>query len=257
MVSAKGRVRIGTSGYQYKHWKGLFYPADLPQKQWFSHYAAHFDTVEINNTFYRLPEAETFDAWRKQAPSGFLYVIKFSRYGSHLKRLKEPRATLKLFLERVGHLQHLLGPILVQLPPNWRVDVGRLAEFLQAAPRSLRWAIEFRDPSWLCEEIYALLESHNSALCIHDIIKDHPRRITADWVYLRFHGRNYGGSYTAEQLKAEAKWIKRQAADAKDVYVYFNNDLHGHAVTNAADLRRYVGAGLYAAGMTSRIVTKG
>ncbi|HEX2228973.1 MAG TPA: DUF72 domain-containing protein [Candidatus Binatia bacterium] len=245
MLSPKGRLRVGTSGYQYKHWKRLFYPADLPQKQWFAYYARHFDTVEINNTFYGLPAGETFDAWRKQAPAGFLYVIKFSRYGSHLKRLKDPRAILKVFLERAERLQDLLGPILVQLPPNWRVDVPRLAEFLDAAPHSLRWAVEFRDPSWLCDEIFTLLERHNSALCIHDIIKDHPRRLTADWVYLRFHGRNYSGSYTPEQLKAEAKWIKRQLGAAKDVYVYFNNDLGGHAVSNAADLKRYVQGELY------------
>jgi uncharacterized protein YecE (DUF72 family) len=245
MVATKGKVRIGTSGYQYKHWKGLFYPTDIAQKQWFTHYAKHFDTVEINNTFYGLPAPETFDAWRKQAPPGFLYVIKFSRYGSHLKRLKDPRATLRVFLERAERLRDLLGPILVQLPPNWRVDVPRLAEFLDAAPLSLRWAVEFRDPSWLCEEIFTLLESHNSALCIHDMIKDHPRRITADWTYLRFHGRNYSGSYAPEQLQAEAKWIDRQVAAAKDVYAYFNNDLHGHAVTNAADLRRYVHGALY------------
>jgi uncharacterized protein YecE (DUF72 family) len=245
MVSSKGKVRIGTSGYQYKHWKGLFYPTDLPQKQWFTHYATQFDTVEINNTFYGLPAPKTFDAWRKQAPPGFLYVIKFSRYGSHLKRLKDPHATLRVFLERAERLRHLLGPILVQLPPNWRVDVPRLADFLEAAPLSLRWAVEFRDPSWLCEEIFTLLESHNSALCIHDMIKDHPRRITADWTYLRFHGRNYSGCYTPEQLQAEAKWIERQVAGAKDVYAYFNNDLHGHAVTNAADLRRYVDGALH------------
>jgi uncharacterized protein YecE (DUF72 family) len=245
MVSPKGRARIGTSGYQYKHWKGLFYPGDLPQKQWFAYYAKHFDTVEINNTFYGLPSAETFDAWRKHAPPGFLFALKFSRYGSHLKRLKDPRATIKLFLERAKHLRNLLGPILVQLPPNWRVDPPRLRDFLRAAPRPMRWAVEFRDPSWLCEETFRVLESHNAALCIHDMIKDHPRRITADWVYLRFHGQHYGGSYTPEYLQVEAKWIQQQLAEAKDVYAYFNNDAQGHAVTNAADLKRYVHGELF------------
>jgi uncharacterized protein YecE (DUF72 family) len=240
MGSAKGRARIGTSGYQYKHWKGSFYPPECPQKGWFAYYAERFDTVEINNTFYGLPSAETFVSWRRQAPPGFLFVLKFSRYGTHLKRLKDPAATIDLFLERARRLRDLLGPILVQLPPNWRVDAARLAGFLDAAPRSLRWAIEFRDRSWLCEEIFALLERHEAALCIHDMIKDHPRRITAGWTYLRFHGQNYGGSYTAEQLRGEAKWIKKQLADGIDVYSFFNNDAHGHAVTNAADLRRYV-----------------
>ena len=241
MVSRKGRIRIGTSGYQYKHWKGMFYATDLPQKRWFAYYANHFDTVEINNTFYGLPSAETFDAWHKQAPPGFLYVLKFSRYGSHLKRLKDPRATIKIFLERAKRLNTLLGPVLVQLPPKWRVDSRRLRDFLQAAPRSIRWAVEFRDPSWLCEEVFALLQTHNAALCIHDMIKDHPRRITADWIYLRFHGQRYSGSYTPEQLQAEAAWIRHQLADGKDVYAYFNNDAQGHAITNATDLKRYVG----------------
>jgi uncharacterized protein YecE (DUF72 family) len=240
VVSPQGRVRIGTSGYQYKHWKGLFYPAELAQKQWFAYYAKQFDTVEINNTFYRLPSAETFDAWRDQAPPGFLFVLKFSRYGSHLKRLKDPHATIKLFLERATHLHDLLGPVLVQLPPNWRVDAERLGSFLKAAPRSVRWAVEFRDPSWLCEEIFTLLKNHNAALCIHDMITDHPRRVTADWVYLRYHGQHYSGSYTSAQLRSEAKWIRQQLSQAKDVYAYFNNDAQGHAVTNAADLKRYL-----------------
>jgi uncharacterized protein YecE (DUF72 family) len=234
------RVRIGTSGYQYKHWKGLFYPGDLPQKRWFAHYSNQFDTVELNNTFYRLPAAETFDAWRKQAPKGFLFVLKFSRYGSHLKRLRDARATIDIFLERACHLQDLLGPILVQLPPHWNVDVPRLRDFLEAAPRSVRWAVEFRDSSWLCDDIFAVLETHGAALCIHDMIRNHPRTITADWVYLRFHGQRYNGCYSAASLQAEARWIQEQRAASRDVYAYFNNDIGGHAVTNAADLRRYV-----------------
>jgi uncharacterized protein YecE (DUF72 family) len=219
----------------------------LPPKRWFAYYAKHFDTVEINNTFYGLPSPETFDGWRKQCPRGFLYVLKFSRYGSHLKRLKDPQATIKRFLERACRLGKLLGPILVQLPPNWRADPDRLAGFLKAAPHSIRWAFEFRDASWLSEEIFTLLETHNAALCIHDMIKHHPRRITADWVYLRFHGDHYSGSYTAQQLQEQAGWIKQQSAAGRDVFAYFNNDIHGHAITNAADLRRYVHGKLYSA----------
>jgi uncharacterized protein YecE (DUF72 family) len=240
MVVKKARVRIGTSGYQYRHWKRLFYPQELPQREWFAYYAKHFDTVEINNTFYGLPAEQTFVAWRKQAPPGFLYALKFSRYGSHLKRLKDPQATIRTFLQRARRLGKFLGPILVQLPPNWRVDPDRLAGFVKTAPRRVRWAFEFRDASWLCEEIFAILEGHNAALCIHDMIENHPRRVTADWVYLRFHGRHYSGSYTAQQLEAEGNWIKQQLANGRDVYAYFNNDAQGYAVTNASDLRRYV-----------------
>jgi uncharacterized protein YecE (DUF72 family) len=236
----QGQFRIGTSGYQYKHWRGLFYPRDLPGRAWFAYYARHFDTVEINNTFYGLPAAETFSAWRRQAPPGFVYVLKFSRYGSHLKRLKDPRATIKNFLQPARRLGKFLGPILVQLPPNWRVDADRLAGFLRVAPRSVRWALEFRDPSWLCEEIFFVLQSHNAALCIHDMIKDHPRRLTADWAYLRFHGQHYGGSYAPEALAAEAEWINQQLSAGRDVFAYFNNDAQGHAVGNAADLRSCV-----------------
>ena len=236
----KGQFRVGTSGYQYDHWRGLFYPADLPKREWFEHYAKYFDTVEINNTFYGLPSAETFDAWRTQAPPGFCYVLKFSRYGSHVKRLKEPRATIKTFLQHARRLRKLLGPILVQLPPNWDVNTDRLFDFLKAAPRSVRWAFEFRDPRWLCEEVFTILQSHNAALCVHDMIENHPRRITADWIYLRFHGDHYSGNYTSQALKAQAKWIKQQLGEGKDVFAYFNNDAQGFAIQNAADLKQYV-----------------
>ena len=240
MVTARGQFRVGTSGYQYDHWGEKFYPDDLSKKHWFAHYAQYFDTVEINNTFYRLPSAKAFDAWRKQAPLEFCYVLKFSRYGSHVKRLKDPRSTIKRFLQVARRLKEFLGPILIQLPPHWSVNTDRLQEFLKAAPRSLRWAFEFRDPSWLCEDVFAMLQRHNAALCIHDMIADHPRRITTDWVYLRFHGDHYSGSYAPDMLKAQAQWIKRQLGDGKDVFAYFNNDAQGYAVDNAKQLKRYV-----------------
>jgi len=240
LIITKGQFRVGTSGYQYDHWKGLFYPEQLPKRDWFAHYARYFDTVEINNTFYGLPSAETFDAWRKHAPPGFCYVLKFSRYGSHVKRLKEARSTIKTFLTAARRLKKCLGPILVQLPPNWNVNTRRLQDFLKAAPRSVRWAFEFRDATWLCEEVFMILQSHNAALCIHDMISDHPRRITADWIYLRFHGNHYTGSYTTQALKTQAQWIMQQLSDGKDVFAYFNNDAEGYAVRNAADLKQYV-----------------
>jgi uncharacterized protein YecE (DUF72 family) len=240
MIMPQGQFRIGTSGYQYEHWKGRFYPHELRKKDWFIHYARNFDTVEINNTFYRLPSAETFESWRKQAPQGFCYALKFSRYGSHMKRLKAPRSTIRRFLQAAGRLAESLGVILVQLPPNWKVDQPRLEDFILAAPRSVRWAFEFRDPTWLCEEIFAILRRHNAALCIHDLIDKHPRQITADWIYLRFHGDHYGGNYAAGTLKTQARWIRHQLGDGKDIFAYFYNDLHGYAVRNAAELRHYV-----------------
>ncbi|HEX7043261.1 MAG TPA: DUF72 domain-containing protein [Burkholderiales bacterium] len=237
----RGELRVGTSGYQYDHWRRAFYPPELPKAGWFAFYARRFDTVEINNTFYRLPEAHVFEAWRAAAPANFRYALKFSRYGTHLKRLRDPAQPIALFLERARRLGPMLGPILVQLPPHWRADPVRLEGFLEALPRAQRWAVEFRDSSWLREPIFALLAKYGVALCVHDMLPRHPRRVTADFVYLRFHGRRYGGAYTPQQLAAHARRVRACLADGIDVYAYFNNDADGHAVRNALDLRRYIG----------------
>ncbi len=241
MPGQQAELRVGTSGYQYDHWSGVFYPAHLPTDRWFGFFAERFDTVEINNTFYHLPSERTFDAWRARAPDGFCYTLKFSRYGTHLKHLKDPADTIGRFLERAERLGPHLGPILVQLRPNWRVNVERLAGFLEAAPARHRWAVEFRDPSWLCRPVYGLLRRHNAALCVHDLIPDHPRLVTADWVYLRFHGAGDGGQYGHQALSGAARRVERHLAAGRDVFAYFNNDAHGYAISNAADLRRYLG----------------
>ena len=240
MATGTGSLRIGTSGYQYDHWQKRFYPEDVPKKDWFDFYAARFDSVEINNTFYSLPQADTFQRWREAAPEGFQYSLKFSRYGSHIKKLKDPDQTIATFLEVARELGPSLGPILVQLPPRWRPDPDRLDAFLRQAPRRHRWVIEVRDPAWLKEDIYAVLRQHSAALCIHDMIKGHPAELTADWTYLRFHGRQYRGSYSPQYLSARADWIAGQLRDGRDVYVYFNNDEDAHAPHNARDLKRYV-----------------
>jgi uncharacterized protein YecE (DUF72 family) len=163
-------------------------------------------------------------------------------------RLKNPDATIGNFLNAAQRLEASLGPILVQLPPQWNVDAARLDSFLAAAPQNLRWAVEFRNPSWLCDEVYQILERHHAALCIHDMIQQHPRVATSGWTYLRFHGDHYAGTYSAQKLAAEAKWIKQQSARGLDVFVYFNNDAQGYAVRNAADLKRYAGASNTVAG---------
>ena len=236
----KGTARIGTSGYHYNHWRGVFYPEELPKPQWLSYYARHFDTVEINNTFYHLPSAAAFDSWKKQAPHGFCYAVKFNRYGTHFMRLKEPRSTLGNFLTVTKRLKQTLGPILVQLPPHWTVNAERLDQFLAAAPRPLRFAVEFRDERWLCAEIFEILDNHHAALCIHDMIKNHPRRVTAQWTYLRYHGDHYSGSYSKQQLSKEANWMNRQLAAGIDVFAYFNNDAQGYAIQNAQELRSLI-----------------
>lgn len=234
------RLRIGTSGYQYDHWRGVFYPEDLPKKRWFEHYASVFDTVEINNTFYRLPEAHTFQAWHDRTPPGFCYSLKFSRYATHRKRLLEPAEPVHRFLSRAAYLDPLIGAILVQLPPHWHANPQRLEAFLQQLPKERRWAVEVRDPSWLQEEVYSVLERYRAALCIHDMIPDHPARITAPWVYLRYHGSHYGGSYSSEQLRSQARLISVYLNEGLDVFAYFNNDQAGFAVQNALELREFL-----------------
>ncbi len=143
-----GEIRIGTSGWVYPHWKGVYYPEDIPQRDWFGHYVRDFDTVEINNTFYRLPKPETFEHWREVAPQNFLYTFKANRYITHIKRLLDPEASLKKFLERTNLAAESLGPILFQLPPRWKADVERLEKFLPALPKDLVKVFEFRDDSW-------------------------------------------------------------------------------------------------------------
>lgn len=243
--SRRGEVRVGTSGWQYRHWRGVLYPPELRVADWFARYAATFDTVEVNNTFYRLPRPATFEAWRAQAPPGFVYAVKFSRFGTHMKKLLDPEGTIGRFLEGALRLEHALGPVLVQLPPRWGVEVERLARFLDVAAagpgRRLRWAVELRDPSWLIEPVYQVLRDHGAALCIHDRLPNHPALVTADWTYLRFHGgRWYDGLYDDAALDRAATLVRAEQARGRDVYAYFNNDLHGHAVRNALDLRTRV-----------------
>lgn len=239
-MSRKGTLRIGTSGYQYDHWKGVFYPEDLPKKHWFEHYAGTFDSVEINNTFYNLPAEKTFDAWREAAPESFLYALKFSRFATHIKKLKDAEDPIGKFLAKAEKLGPSLGPILVQLPGKWKANPERLASFLEKAPSDHRWTVELRDESWFCDEVYQVLEQYNAALCMHDMVEDHPERFTADWTYLRYHGEHYAGSYSDDYLRSQADRIRGYLDDGHDVYAYFNNDESGHAVSNALDLRGYV-----------------
>jgi uncharacterized protein YecE (DUF72 family) len=237
----KASLHIGTSGYQYDHWKDVLYPPGEPKRKWFEIYSDEFDSVEINNTFYNLPNEETFDRWRDAAPPGFLFVLKYSRYGTHMKHLKDPQAHLERFVPLAQRLRSKLGPILVQLPPNFKANPQRLDEFLDAAPARLRFTIELRDRDWLRDEVYEVLRRHNAALCQHDLIEDHPREVTADWVYLRFHGgEGHDRAYPHQVLSAAAKRIESWLSEGMDVYAFFNNDVGGHAVRDARDLRRYV-----------------
>ena len=244
MAARRPRVsaRVGCSGWQYRHWRGDFYPASLPQHAWLEYYAQRFDTVEINNAFYRLPEASAFQQWRRRAPRGFEYSVKASRYLTHMKKLKDSQAPIERFFERARYLGRSLGPVLFQLPPHWAVDVERLETFLTALPRRHRYTIEFRDPSWYAENVLALLASHEVALCLHDMAgSESGKVVTGPFVYVRLHGsqgaRKYSGTYSDEALDQWAKWLSDRLRAGKSVYAYFNNDAGGHAPRDAMRLR--------------------
>ena len=237
-------MRVGCSGWQYRHWRGEFYPADLQQARWFEYYAARFDTVEINNSFYRLPERSTFVAWARRAPMRFEFAVKASRFLTHMKKLKDAEEPVDRLFSHMRGLGMHLGPVLYQLPPNFKVDVERLRTFLALLPREASHVLEFRDPSWYAPEILALLERSGVALCLHDM----PGSAT-DWlrvgpfVYVRFHGSGarYGGGYPRERLERWAEWLDDQRRTGARVYAYFNNDIGGHAPRDAVTLRSLLG----------------
>ena len=239
-MSVLGHARVGCSGWQYKHWRGNFYPAELPQKQWFEHYASVFDTVEINNSFYRLPEASTFGNWAGRAPMRFLFAVKASRFLTHMKKLKDPEEPVERFFSRARSLRRHLGPVLYQLPPGWKLDRPRLEHFLHVLPRDVRHVLEFREPTWYTDEVYHLLERQSVALCLHDMPGSASGRLrVGPFVYVRFHGASgrYDGSYPADRLEPWAAWLNEQRASGADVYAYFNNDVGGHAPRDAVTLR--------------------
>ena len=235
-----GRIRVGCSGWQYRHWRENFY-AGLPASRWFQHYASVFDTVEINNSFYRLPEASTFARWGEQSPPGFVYAVKASRFLTHMKKLKDPEEPVERFFERALELKERLGPVLYQLPPGWKKDMARLEHFLTVLPHGPRHTIEFRDPSWYGEEVLELLHRHDVALCLHDMRGSATeRRAVASFVYVRFHGPTgtYAGGYPEDRLRTWARWLGERQREGLDVYAYFNNDVGGHAPVDALTLRR-------------------
>lgn len=235
-------VRIGCSGWNYRDWRGPVYPPTLPARRWFEHYSALFDTVEINNTFYRLPPPATMEHWARQAPPGFLYAVKVGQFGSHRMKLRDAASWLPNHLDRVERLGPALGPNLVQLPPRWKRNAERLDEFLAVAPSHLRWAVELRDVSWVHDDVFEVLARHDAALVLHDLLPTQPWERTASWTYLRFHGPmatsvKYRGRYTGRRLWRIAERLEPWIADGTDVYGYFNNDYDGDAVADARWLR--------------------
>lgn len=238
----KEKIHIGTSGWHYKHWKGTFYPADIKESQQLEAYTRYFDTVELNNSFYMLPAAKTFENWRKATPPGFVFSVKASRYFTHMKKLIVDKASIRKFFTHVSKLEEKLGAILFQLPPKWKVDAERLKTFIAELPDGYRYTFEFREHSWYNEEVYAILRENNCAFCIYEL-QYHlsPLEVTADFVYVRLHGpgNKYQGSYSEDTLKVWANrcrnWQKKG-----DVFFYFDNDQEGYAAFNALRLKELV-----------------
>jgi uncharacterized protein YecE (DUF72 family) len=244
VVSAHAQIRIGCSGWNYRHWRERFYPKELPQKHWFEFYAEHFDTVEINNSFYRLPKPETFDKWREQAPARFCYSVKANRYLTQAKKLKDCEEPLERMMTAVRHLGRRLGPILYQLPPNMGVDLDRLESFLKLAPSDVTNVFEFRNTSWYVPETFALLDRYRAAFCIHDMPGSASERIAVGpATYVRFHGGEgkYWGRYSDERLMSWAEWLVQQARSGRACWCYFNNDIEADAIHDAQTLKSMVG----------------
>ena len=235
-------IHLGTSGYVYAHWREIFYPKGLPARQWLAHYARIFRTVELNATFYRLPTAKAVDGWREGTPEGFLFAAKGSRYLTHMKRLKDVGDGIDRYFDLILRLGRKLSVVLWQLPPQMnRADPERLARFLEALPRKgLRHAVEFRSAAWYVDSVCDVLDAHGAAFCEHDLVAPRPPRMTGGFRYLRFHGATgkYRGRYGKRALAPLARDL---LARREDAYVYFNNDIGGHAIRDALDLSDLLG----------------
>jgi uncharacterized protein YecE (DUF72 family) len=237
------RLFIGTSGWHYAHWKGAFYPLNMPAKDWLTFYAGQFNTVEINASFYRLPEESTFTNWRQTVPPKFCFAVKASRFITHIKRLKDSQEPLQTFVERANFLKNNLGPLLYQLPPGLRRDEDRLESFLALLDKNLRHVFEFRHDSWMDKAVFDLLRKYNAGFCMFDMPGiASPEVTTADFAYIRFHGYGdmYSGNYPDAVLADWAKKLEKMAHGLKALYIYFNNDAGGFAIRNARTMREYL-----------------
>jgi uncharacterized protein YecE (DUF72 family) len=229
-------ILVGTSGWQYRDWRGPLYPTDLPQREWLAHFSSRFPVVEVNNTFYNLPEAETFARWREASADEFLFVLKASRYITHIRRLRDCEEPVRRLWSRARRLSRKRGPVLFQLPPNLPADLGRLEAFIRGLPRSMRAAFEFRHRSWDGPQTHELLDRHGCALALGDRPGWRvPEVVTGGWGYLRFHqGRRDGPDYPRAKLRRFADRLARSPAE--ETYVFFNNDPGGAAVRDARTL---------------------
>jgi uncharacterized protein YecE (DUF72 family) len=237
-------IRVGCSGWNYRHWRGLFYPEGLAMKRWFVHYAQHFDTVEINNSFYRLPAASVFDAWREQAPPGFCYAVKANRFITQAKKLHDCAEPVARMMTPTRHLESKLGPILFQLPPGFAINLDRLEAFARLLPPGHLYAFEFRHPSWHIDATAQLLDRMGMGVVAHDFPgRSSPRWAAGPLAYVRFHGAagKYYGRYSDASLLGWSDWLGVEARSGRSVWVYFNNDIDGAAIHDALTLKAMVG----------------
>ena len=235
-------IHVGTSGWQYRDWRGPLYPEGLPRPRWLDHFARTFSTVEVNNSFYLLPERETFERWARSTPPGFTFAVKASRYLTHLKRLKDPREGIERFWGNATGLGGKLGPVLFQLPPRFHADLARLEAFCAELPQQILAAWEFRDRSWWIDDVFRILDDRGDAFVLPDRPGFRgPFVITGGWTYIRFHqGTRTGPDYRRDKLRT---WAERVAEmEASDVWTYFNNDHGGAAVRDAIFFRESLSA---------------
>jgi uncharacterized protein YecE (DUF72 family) len=238
--AATADIRVGCSGWNYKHWRERFYPKGVPVSRWFAFYAEHFDTVEINNSFYMLPKPETFAKWRDQAPPGFCYAVKANRFLTQAKKLKDCEEPIERMMGATRHLADRLGPMLYQLPPSLKINLDRLEQFLQLVPKDVANVFEFREKSWYVPATYELLERYGASFCAHDMAGSTSNRIAVGPVaYVRFHGGvgKYWGRYPDEALLSWGDWMVEQARSGRTVWAYFNNDIDAHAIHDAQTLK--------------------
>ncbi len=240
---SEGALHIGTSGWHYGHWKGIFYPKDISSRDFLRFYQTRFRTVEINSSFYHLPLEKTLSQWKDTAPGGFIFSAKASRFITHMKKLRDPEESLPPLFGRLEILGEKLGPILFQLPPFLKLDPDRLRDFLKALPRGHRYSFEFRNSDWFREEIYGILAEYGAAFCIYDLNgKLSPRPVTAAFVYVRLHGPDdpYQGQYGARRLSRWARDFAYWSTEGKTIYCYFDNDQAGYAAQDALKLQEMV-----------------
>lgn len=243
MIDSMKKIHIGTSGWYYEYWKGPYYSRKIAPKDFLKEYGADFPTVEVNNTFYRLPTTKTLRHWKKSVPQSFIFSLKASRYITHVKKLNVSKKSIENFFHHVHLIKMQLGVILFLIPELMPKNEQRLESFIKLLPKEYRYAFEFRDSSWFTPSVYRLLKKYQVAFCIYDLDgKISPKKITTDFVYVRLHGpkKAYCGSYSKKALQQWARTFWRWAQSGKEIFCYFNNDASACAPLNALSMKKMI-----------------